>query len=83
MIAARPLPAVKPEHPGVFAPVQIPIDLKESRPLRLTDALSAVAGQRFDNDETPPSRVATLGPRGATFTQATRGACGGAGGSQP
>ncbi len=84
MIAARPLPAVKPERPGALAAAQLRTDQAEGRPLRLADALSAVAVEGFHSDEIPPSIAGTIGSRSATiFTQAPRGASGGAGGSQP
>jgi hypothetical protein len=83
MIAARTIPAVKPERPGVLAVAPVPTYMEEGGSLRLADALAALAGQRFYTDEISLSTSATLGPRGATFTQAPHGASGGAGGSQP
>jgi hypothetical protein len=83
MIPARALPAVKPERPGALAAAQARTDQAEGRPLRLADALSAVAVQRFHSDEIPLSIAAILDSRRATFTQAPGVASRGAGGSQP
>lgn len=83
MIAARPIPAVKPDRSGGLAVAPVPTDPAGDHPLRLADALSAGAAPRFHSDEISPPIAAIIDSSRANFTQAPRGASGGAGGSQP
>ena len=98
MIAARPNPARKPERLGVLAVARGPADrpiIEVGRALVVSpcctnwskttvlDARTAAAAvQRYQSDRIWLSSAATVGPIGATSTQAPGGAGGAAGGSQ-